>query len=414
MKRKYLALLAILFLVIGIGTFYLTYINSNLEENNAPIIQEYYPLNNPHINQSGVQEFRIYADDRNEDLLFYSWFVNETNVNSNSNIYFFNGTSYSNGTYIIEVIVSDGFLTDSHHWTLILNEDIFEIDYLIDHNSTHLVDLKSIPIEWINKAKRDLNIAYGHTSHGSQLTSGMENLDAFMGGNDIYLYGPEGATNDSILEFYDYYGDFGAQYTSTNANDLGNPNDDAWAEATEEYLDDHRNPGTNVIIWSWCDIGGHNITKYLNHMEELIFKYSAGGPKGRTEETEVTFIFMTGHVDGEGINGTNYLQNEIIRNHCKEKNRILYDFADIESYDPDDNSYLDLNVDDDCSYDGGNWAEEWVVGKTQMTSSSDTSHNEPNGGDWYSCDSAHSHALNANLKAYGCWYLFALLAGWNG
>jgi hypothetical protein len=278
---------------------------------------------------------------------------------------------------------------------------------IIDHNYAHLEDLKSIPIEWINVAKVNLNIAYGHTSHGSQLTTGMANLDSFMGGNNIYIYGADGGGDATKLEFYDYNGDFGDVLTATTANDLGNPNDNAWAAATEEYLDHPSNSGTNVIMWSWCGIGGHDIDTYISHMEYLISAYSAGGSKGRTVETEVKFIFMTGHVDGQGIGGTNNLQNEIIRTHCKANNRILFDFADIESYDPDDNYFLDKNVNDDCSYDGGNWATEWQ-----------TTHNgvdtEPNGGEWYSCSSAHSQPLNANLKAYACWYLFALLAGWDG
>ena len=292
------------------------------------------------------------------------------------------------------------------------NED--DTTYIINHNNAHLEDLKSIPIEWIEEAKKNLNIAYGHTSHGSQLTSGMANLDTFMGGNNIYVFGPDGADNDSILEFYDFNGGFGGALTTTGASDLGNPNDDAWAAATEEYLDHTSNPGTNVIMWSWCGIGGHNITKYLVHMEYLISAYSAGGSKGRNSLNDVKFVFMTGHVDGQGINGTNYLQNTLIREHCRTYNRILFDFADIESYDPDDNYFLDKNVNDGCGYTGGNWATEWIVGKDEMTSTSDTANNEPNGGDWYQCGAAHTHPLNSNLKAYACWYLFARIAGWGG
>ncbi|MFW9990018.1 MAG: hypothetical protein ACFFC3_15330, partial [Candidatus Odinarchaeota archaeon] len=113
---------------------------------------------------------------------------------------------------------------------------------IIDHNCAHLKDLKSIPIKWINAAKVDLNIAYGHTSHGSQLTTGMDNLDAFMGGNDIYIFGSDGGGDDTKLEFYDYNSGFGGPLTTTLARDLGNPTDDAWAAATEEYLDNYTNP----------------------------------------------------------------------------------------------------------------------------------------------------------------------------
>ena len=47
---------------------------------------------------------------------------------------------------------------------------------IIDHRHT---DLKDVPLEWINKAKTDLHIAYGHTSHGSQITDGMSGLVSF-------------------------------------------------------------------------------------------------------------------------------------------------------------------------------------------------------------------------------------------
>jgi hypothetical protein len=47
-------------------------------------------------------------------------------------------------------------------------------------------------------------------------------------------------------------------------------------------------------------------------------------------------------------------------------NKILYDFADIESYNPNDQYYLDKNANDNCDYDSdgngnldANWAIEW-------------------------------------------------------
>ena len=47
---------------------------------------------------------------------------------------------------------------------------------IIDHRYT---DLNDVPQEWITKAKSDLHIAYGHTSHGSQITTGMTGLVSF-------------------------------------------------------------------------------------------------------------------------------------------------------------------------------------------------------------------------------------------
>jgi hypothetical protein len=119
------------------------------------------------------------------------------------------------------------------------------------------------------------------------------------------------------------------------------------------------------------------------------------------EYPKVTFVYLTGHLDGSGVDGNLNRRNEQIRAYCKANGKWLFDFADIESYDPDGKYYLDRGADDACNYDGGNWGEQWVAGKTV---------NE----DWYDCGAAHSHSLNANMKAYAAWWLFARMAGWSG
>ena len=77
------------------------------------------------------------------------------------------------------------------------------------------------------------------------------------------------------------------------------------------------------------------------------------------------------------------MRNQQIRQYCEDNNKVLFDFADIESYDPDGTYFLDQGANDNCDYSGGNWATEWQ-----------NSHVE--GVDWYGCSSAHSQALNAN------------------
>ena len=417
MKKKTISIIVLITIVVVSvpSYFWITnMLNNPGNTNQAPIIDSYFPLINPRINETETQEFNVTAHDPDGDFLTFGWYINDTKVGGNLTAYIFDANSNPNGTYTVKINITDGYYTVDQVWILIVSNQSISETLIIDHRHAHLEDLKSIPIVWINESKKNLNIAYGHTSHGSQLISGMSNLDAFMGGYNTYIFGADGGGDETKLEFYDFNGNFGGSLTSTTAHDLGNPNDDAWASATEEYLDNPANPGTNVIIWSWCNIGGHNIPTYISHMENLISAYSAGGSKGRTLETEVKFVFMTGHVDGGGIGGINNLQNEIIRNHCITYNRTLYDFADIESYDPDDNYFLDLNVDDGCYYTGGNWAIEWQNTHIEMTSPSDFANTEPNGGEWYQCSPAHTRPLNGNLKAYAAWYLFARLAGWNG
>ena len=280
---------------------------------------------------------------------------------------------------------------------------------IIGHNQAHLEDLKSIPLEWIDSTKSKLQIAYWRTSHGGQVLAGMNVLDAFMGGNGIYKR--EAEKNEGSLYIQSIFGDLSA-------------GEDSWPQTTREFLDDPANQDINVVMWSWCQILGHDGDQdpgYASKMEGLISEYSPGGTKIASGErtVPVQFVFMTGHLNGQGEEGRTNQINTYIRNHCIANNRILYDFADIESYDPDDNYFLDDFCDDGCRYlvNGertGNWAEEWVVGKVKMDGVDDIAHNEPNGGQWYQSSAEHSHPLSANKKAYAAWYMFARMAGWKG
>ena len=251
----------------------------------------------------------------------------------------------------------------------------------VGHTST---DITQVPQSWIEHAKAVLHIAYGHTSHGSQITTGMAGLVGFLG--DIYAYN-NGGTNGA-LDLRDN--------PFSGASDLGNPDRTSWEAATRDYLD--ANTDINVIIWSWCgqvsNASEADIDTYLSLMNGLEEDYP-----------NVDFVYMTGHLDGTGLDGNLHLRNEQIREYCANHGKILYDYADIESYDPDGTYFGDKIPNDNCDYDtdgdgtrDGNWAIEWQ---------------DAHPGDWYDCSSAHSQPLNANLKAYAAWHLWARLAGWN-
>jgi hypothetical protein len=248
---------------------------------------------------------------------------------------------------------------------------------IVDHACT---DISLIPPNLIADAKADLRIAYGHTSHGSQLTTGMSGLASWKG--DLYAWN-EGGTGGA-LDLDDYF----------VSGDLGNPDFTTWADRTRTYLDNPLNADVNVVIWSWCgQVSGAsaaNINTYLSLMSQLENDYP-----------QVTFVYMTGHLDGTGLEGNLHQRNEQIRDYCRHNNKFLYDFADIESYDPDGDYFGDLYPDDNCDYDGdgslprtetGNWALEWQNTHTQDI-------------DWYDCSSAHSQPFNANRKAYAAWWL---------
>jgi hypothetical protein len=102
---------------------------------------------------------------------------------------------------------------------------------------------------------------------------------------------------------------------------------------------------------------------------------------------------MTGHLDGTGLDGNLYRGNNQIRDYCLANDKVLFDFADIESWDPGGVFYPDET--DACG-----WCYSYC-------SESDC----PDCGSFY-C--AHSHCFNCYLKGKGFWWMAARLTGWVG
>ncbi len=264
---------------------------------------------------------------------------------------------------------------------LFLGTKVFSQGIIIDHTCAKL---EPIPASGIEKAKQKLHIAYAHTSHGSQLIKGMTaligqtNLKGYKG--DIYRWNEGG--NGGALDIDDRF----------ISGDLGHNGDVSWANRTRTYL--ASNPDVNVVMYSWCGGCSDNtpagIQAYLDKMNELEQEYP-----------HITFVYMTGHRD-IWHDATLKANNKQIRDYCVANNKVLYDFADIESYNPD-GTYFEYSNDNCDYYSGagtgrlGNWAEEWQNTHTE-------------GVDWYDCHAAHSKALNGNLKAYAAWWLWWRLA----
>ena len=61
---------------------------------------------------------------------------------------------------------------------------------VIDHDCR---DLGQVPGSWITQAQSDLHTAYQHTSHGSQLITGLNALQAFPPFGDTYRWSDDGS-----------------------------------------------------------------------------------------------------------------------------------------------------------------------------------------------------------------------------
>ncbi len=219
-----------------------------------------------------------------------------------------------------------------------------------------VAEFEQIPTAQFDSIRSHFNFYYGHTSHGSQIMTGLGMLE-----DEDPLYAEP--------LFHETSGDLG------HNGYLG------WVQPTQDWLNAH--PECNVVMWSWC--GGCS-----DNTEEGINIYLAAMTQLELDYPDVLFVYMTGHLDWSGSDGELYRSNNQIRAYCLANDKTLYDFADIESYDPDGNYYPD-------DTDACNWCSDWCA-----------THDCPDCG-----DCAHSHCFNCYLKGKGFWWMMARVDGWS-
>jgi len=232
-----------------------------------------------------------------------------------------------------------------------------------DHSAT--AEFDTLPAPVVKAAASTFRIWYGHTSHGSQILTGMQMLAA---GDDRYAYNAGAGT--LTLQHRDDV-------------DLGQGGSLDWVDTTRSVLNQ---PGQtfNIVMWSWCggvsDSTQADIAAYLNAMHQL-----------ETDYPDIVFVYMTGHLDGTGPTENLCLRNNQIRTYCQTNNKVLFDFADIESYDPA--GTYDPDGSDACE-----WCTNWCATHPCPT-----------------CEEcAHSHCFNCYQKGRAFWWMMGRLTGWNG
>lgn len=252
---------------------------------------------------------------------------------------------------------------------------------IVDHRHT---DVSAIPTRWIDAA-RQLTVHYAHTSHGSQVLTGLNWLEARNAMYNVNIEDSGEVIHPQVsgaLNIYDGNNYPGNTYITP---------DMYWESASglSHTTSVVETGWFDISLWTWCgqmsSYSADQVQEYLDQLTAL-----------RANNPQVQFVFYTGHTDGEAPGSTLWRNNDLVRQYVREHGGVLFDFADIESYDPDGNFYP--TVSDACE-----WCDDWCA--------ANPSH--------FACQSvpnycAHTNGLQCTLKGQAFWYLLARLSGWDG
>ena len=263
-------------------------------------------------------------------------------------------------------------------WVTCSNEDsnatIIEGTYTVNHNNVALAD---IPTEWIDSVIVNLKLHYAHTSHGSQLTTGLNRIEAAESRYSVAIGSSFLPTEANAFCIFD--GQESETYITPELY---------WQ--TSEGMDYTRavfdnNPDINLSMWSWCcqmdSYSADEVDAYLDSISTL-----------EQEFPDVIFIYMTGNAQGTGADGYNrYQRNQEIRQFCSDNDKILFDFADLDAW------YYDAN------------AQEWDQA-TYDYSGTPVPVEHPH---FHGNEAGHTTYESCEQKGNAVWWLMAVLSGWD-
>ncbi len=265
-----------------------------------------------------------------------------------STLWFFHSPRFQYALLTLFLILTPEFLQASRSAPII-----------VDH---HCTDLAQIPALWIERVKQNLRLFHASTSHGMQPIEGMSRLETYDPRYGMaYDWSLPVEANSLCILHQSWY------------------EPELFFTGVQGYLD--ANPLINVAMYFWCgQASDYDVNQYISAIEAL----EAANPK-------VTFVYTTGHAQENDCAGCGrHRFNEALRKYCREHNKVLFDFADMDVwYNDEMHTYI---------------SPSWCACAGEAIP---LQHPHYNGDEAY-----HTTFESCELKGKAFWWMLAKIAGW--
>ncbi|MCK4538125.1 MAG: T9SS type A sorting domain-containing protein [Candidatus Krumholzibacteria bacterium] len=228
---------------------------------------------------------------------------------------------------------------------------VFGTETLFDHRHTDLF----LDISLVHAARDSVRVLFVRLSHGRQISVGLTRIED---------------EDFSVCLGFDFLCDEPGALCLYNAETIPYS---FWPEGGADSIRAvlAAEPKINLVLFCWCD---HLNSYTLDEVDQYLVDMGSL----ESEYPWITFVYATGTAESQDGYGFNrYICNLKIRNYCLINGKLLYDFADIES---------------------------WYGGEraTYIYNDVEVPYLHP---DLYGNDAEHASFLNCEYKAMAFWHL---------